>query len=501
MVGRCDEFAGTDAGAKIVACIAALPPSGGIADARGFRESEAIASDPFKEVTKSVTVLLGATTYVFSADATVPSNVKLDFSGGARLSINSGLTFTSRSEPIALPTQQLFTGSGIATLGREFSGWVYPQWWGITADDPTTDNTSSMQAAINTRHSVAWPCGHTYYFASQLDLNGGAVYDFCGGNAVLKYTGSGTAIRIYRSQANVIRGMSLVKSGTLLSEPSTGVQIEACTRSTMEIAANGFASGIKLISTSGSSPITLCRFAFNIPIAKTPLAIAVNGTGSFVTSNEFDNLEAICDGPRAGRVGISISSAGWNGAISSNVFVKPTIESCDVGVYIDPNPQSSGGYDFLFPHMEGNTTNFKISDANAAQLTVLGGAFITNTVPVSPTEIGGTAAATVLDPLRGQFVHYGGKKDPQLTPTPDASSCGDKAVVETGSTDFSGQIHGENDDCIVRFATTFSQVPHVIIQDQTNSIATRATSVTQNSFTITGIKANDTVTWIVMAPK
>ncbi|HEY6252500.1 MAG TPA: hypothetical protein VI685_21300 [Candidatus Angelobacter sp.] len=43
-VQLCDQSSGTNAGAKIMACIAALPAVGGIADARGFGATTQIIS-------------------------------------------------------------------------------------------------------------------------------------------------------------------------------------------------------------------------------------------------------------------------------------------------------------------------------------------------------------------------------------------------------------------------------------------------------------------------
>lgn len=62
-IRMCDQFPGSTAGAQIAACIANLPSTGGIADARGIEGSQAITADPFFGVTKRVTLLLGSATY------------------------------------------------------------------------------------------------------------------------------------------------------------------------------------------------------------------------------------------------------------------------------------------------------------------------------------------------------------------------------------------------------------------------------------------------------
>lgn len=61
---NCSVFPGADAGAKITACIAALPATGGVADARGLAGSQTISSQI--AIPSDVEVLLGAGTYDFT---------------------------------------------------------------------------------------------------------------------------------------------------------------------------------------------------------------------------------------------------------------------------------------------------------------------------------------------------------------------------------------------------------------------------------------------------
>ncbi len=63
---KCDSFQGADAGAKLAACFAALPASGGTADARELRGEQSITNDVFAGVTKPGRLLLGETTYTLS---------------------------------------------------------------------------------------------------------------------------------------------------------------------------------------------------------------------------------------------------------------------------------------------------------------------------------------------------------------------------------------------------------------------------------------------------
>ncbi|HXE91298.1 MAG TPA: right-handed parallel beta-helix repeat-containing protein [Terriglobales bacterium] len=81
----CDAFSGADAGAKIAACIAALPSSGGVADARGLEGSQTISSTI--TINKPVKLLLGAATYELAVSGSSPaisitsSNVTIEGAG------------------------------------------------------------------------------------------------------------------------------------------------------------------------------------------------------------------------------------------------------------------------------------------------------------------------------------------------------------------------------------------------------------------------------------
>lgn len=65
-------YPGNDAGARIIACIAALPATGGTCDARGFEGAQTISADLFAGVTKPGTLLLGAAKFTVTASSNVP---------------------------------------------------------------------------------------------------------------------------------------------------------------------------------------------------------------------------------------------------------------------------------------------------------------------------------------------------------------------------------------------------------------------------------------------
>jgi hypothetical protein len=68
---RADLMPGADAGAQIVAAIAALPATGGTVDGRRLATGGAIWSNPFASITKPVTLYLGCGTY-YTVTLTMP---------------------------------------------------------------------------------------------------------------------------------------------------------------------------------------------------------------------------------------------------------------------------------------------------------------------------------------------------------------------------------------------------------------------------------------------
>ena len=63
-----DQFAGTDAGAKIAAAITDLPSTGGVVDARGLEGSQTVTTDFFAGTTKPVILLLGKATFASTVE-------------------------------------------------------------------------------------------------------------------------------------------------------------------------------------------------------------------------------------------------------------------------------------------------------------------------------------------------------------------------------------------------------------------------------------------------
>src|SRR5436305_12974039 len=62
-VRDCDSFNGASAGIKIAACIAALPSTGGVADASHIHGQQIISNDIFAKVPAPIILELSAATY------------------------------------------------------------------------------------------------------------------------------------------------------------------------------------------------------------------------------------------------------------------------------------------------------------------------------------------------------------------------------------------------------------------------------------------------------
>ncbi len=167
-VRYCDQFGGADAGAKIAACIADLPSSGGTADARGLEGAQTISSDVFTVVTKPVRLILGAATYSVNVSVVMPANITLEISQGGSLSIATGTTTTIRGTLIA-SLVRIFTLTGTGLVSFNGNGTIrelYPQWWGAKGDGPATDDIVALQASVDALPSAVSNFGHSDFTQS-----------------------------------------------------------------------------------------------------------------------------------------------------------------------------------------------------------------------------------------------------------------------------------------------------------------------------------------------
>ena len=249
---QCNQFAGADAGAKIAACIAALPSTGGTADARGLEGAQAWASCPVTGIAKNVTLSLGAGTAALSVNCTIPSNVTLQLNQGSVLSVNSGLTLTINGG-VQASLSQHFSGSGAVSFSGNLQ--IFPQWWGATGDG-STDDSAAVQLAATAA------AGSALYFPATPQS-----YKF--GNVVLL---SNTRV-VFAPNATV-----KVKSGTN-AFTITG-------SATLPVAINNTMLGNRLIVTTGTNTFTAGDL---LRISGTPTA-PINGVGPFVQIGQVTSL-------------------------------------------------------------------------------------------------------------------------------------------------------------------------------------------------------------------
>ena len=205
-----DQFAGADAGAKIVAAIADLPSTGGTVDARGLEGAQSISGDICSGVTKPVTLLLGAATYTVSANVTCASNVAVIGTMGTVLSPDSGITITLNG-PRYFPDDASFAGAGLV------ESLVSPGT--LEQFNLTNDLTDNRKRAISIQARTTSTTGTINTGGISVDIytppdNGGDVSGLW-----VRQTGGGNALSIYN--------MGAQRPGGFTNYPSNGYAIEA----------------------------------------------------------------------------------------------------------------------------------------------------------------------------------------------------------------------------------------------------------------------------------
>lgn len=135
-IGLCDRYPGANMGAKIAACIAALPSSGGVADARGFQGAQSITSTI--SVTVPVKLLICGATISVSASTAFSSTSAFTVEG-----CGTGQTEFTQT----LNTSTVFAHSSASSFKlRDITFNGAPQISGsaITIDSPSDSNEGSI---------------------------------------------------------------------------------------------------------------------------------------------------------------------------------------------------------------------------------------------------------------------------------------------------------------------------------------------------------------------
>jgi parallel beta-helix repeat protein len=111
----CDQFPGDTAGAQIAACIAALPASGGIAEASNFDGVQIISTDVFSGVNKSGELKICSATFKVSTPITIPSNWTIRGCGRGSQFVSSSTALPPLPES-GSPSAVLYVASGAVNV-------------------------------------------------------------------------------------------------------------------------------------------------------------------------------------------------------------------------------------------------------------------------------------------------------------------------------------------------------------------------------------------------
>ena len=174
------------------------------------------------------TVFFPPGTYKLSSDLTINANVTLDFSPGAKLSIDSGKTVTINGH-IADTVHQIFSGDG-SVAGAPKNDFVRPEWWGAVGDG-TTVCTSAIRTAIefvaedsSSIGTVRFIAGTYVIDASEVAVTAGTGVDgtwtFTNGSTTVTAAADGNATgRIYPGQyVRVSTGSTWYKVDSVTSD-------------------------------------------------------------------------------------------------------------------------------------------------------------------------------------------------------------------------------------------------------------------------------------------
>jgi len=273
------------------------------------------------------------TTYTFSTDETIPSNIKVVIEKGAILSIDAGITLTIDG-PFDAGFYQVFSGDGsVVGLGR-----VNAMWFGAIADS-STDNAvafTKAAAAVNAQTgSTFWiPESDLYYdFSTGFSITANDANLICDGE--LRYTGtSGVAITLGREilTFHLKADIKLHKKDLDWTETCTGVRLIGLRAPRIALhKVYGFTYGVEFNGAGGS----YYGNYFLTDISDNKIGLYFNGDSGTMNGNNFYGgkfYDSELGGANyAGSYGIYIPyDDTW--AISGNTFYSPRFEAHTSGL-------------------------------------------------------------------------------------------------------------------------------------------------------------------------
>ena len=409
-VRQCSQFAGATAGAKLTACIADLPATGGVADMTGIQGSQVIATNVLTSITKNVTVIMSGATYDVQASLTTPSNVSLVMREGSVLSQSGGI-ITINGPFSCEGTCFAAVAAGEVTFGSDYNGDVNPVWFGASTSAAAATNLLALQVAIQScknsvrSHRLVIPPGkydfnggglttdndHDYFV---IQGSGAGIYDAGAGSpttgTTLHYTGTGTAL-IVGGRGTSIRDVMITGTSTAAAggiQFGNNVNIAGVTMSGVTVAGfvNTSASGAYMQLTRS---LTGYNF-YNVAFTNNYVGFKVDGTGSsgFTTWNCFG-----CSFSYNTTIGLSLSiniasiglySPLFQGNGTDGVFLESAENVMMTKPYFEGSGRLGAGFDINVQGATATTpSNFITVDSpNFGS----GGAFRTSNIRVSDTR-------------------------------------------------------------------------------------------------------------------
>lgn len=147
------------------------------------------------------------TTYTFSTNETIPSNIACKIEPGAILSIDNGVTLTING-PLEAGLHQIVSGAGAVSFGAGAVKEVYPEWWGI---DGTADEAQINLAITSISEGEVELQNTTYTIADSILMDDNVTLQGKGVSSILQAAASSDGfpfIRVNGKHGAVLRNFA-----------------------------------------------------------------------------------------------------------------------------------------------------------------------------------------------------------------------------------------------------------------------------------------------------